>query len=70
MSACQLKQEHQSSCVLDLSMDLLHAQIVAIQNRLSFVQDDPTIDWRSCVLKLSWGICLFEIFLLCVYSSS
>jgi hypothetical protein len=47
-------------------MDFLHAQIVAIQNRLSFVQDDPTIDWRSCVLKLSWGICLFEIFLLCV----
>ncbi|KAH9974408.1 peptidase family M48-domain-containing protein [Lactifluus volemus] len=45
-------------------MDFLHAQIVAIQNRLSFVQDDPTIDWRSCVLKLSWGICLFEIFLL------
>jgi hypothetical protein len=49
-------------------MDILHAQIIAIQNRLSFVQEDP-IDWRAYVLVFSWGICLFESYLLYVLLS-
>ena len=47
-------------------MDILHAQLAAIQNRLAFVQTDP-IDWRTYVLVFSWGICLFESYLLYVY---
>jgi STE24 endopeptidase len=46
-------------------MDILHAQLTAVQNRLSFVQEDP-IDWRTYVLVFSWGICLFESYLLYV----
>ncbi|KAI0279546.1 peptidase family M48-domain-containing protein, partial [Russula aff. rugulosa BPL654] len=34
-----------------------------IQHRLAFVQTDP-IDWRFYVLVFSWGICLFESYLL------
>jgi STE24 endopeptidase len=46
-------------------MDLLHNQLVAIQNRLAFVQEE-SIDWRNYVLFFSWGICLFESYLLYV----
>ncbi len=45
------------------NMDILHTQLAAIQHRLAFVQTDP-IDWRSYVLVFSWGICLFESYLL------
>ncbi|KAI0265446.1 metalloendopeptidase [Gloeopeniophorella convolvens] len=44
-------------------MDILHAQVAAIQRRLAFVQEDP-INWQSYVLIFSWGICLFESYLL------
>jgi hypothetical protein len=44
-------------------MDILHAQLAAIQHRLEFVQTDP-IDWRYYVLVFSWGICFFESYLL------
>ncbi|KAI9438345.1 peptidase family M48-domain-containing protein [Lactarius indigo] len=44
-------------------MDILHTQLAAIQHRLAFVQEDP-IDWRTYVLVFSWGICLFESYLL------
>ena len=44
-------------------MDILHAQLAAIQHRLAFVQTDP-IDWRFYVIVFSWGICLFESYLL------
>ncbi|KAN0109054.1 Peptidase family M48 domain containing protein [Russula decolorans] len=44
-------------------MDILHTQLAAIQHRLAFVQTDP-IDWRYYVLVFSWGICLFESYLL------
>ena len=47
-------------------MDILHTQLVAIQHRLAFVQTDP-IDWRHYVLFFSWGICLFESYLLYVH---
>lgn len=48
------------------NMDILHAQLAAIQRRLAFVQTDP-IDWRNYVLVFSWGICLFESYLLYVH---
>ncbi|KAI0301353.1 metalloendopeptidase [Russula brevipes] len=44
-------------------MDILHAQLAAIQRKLAFVQEDP-IDWQTYVLFFSWGICLFESYLL------
>ena len=46
-------------------MDILHAQLAAIQRKLAFVQVDP-IDWRTYVLVFSSGICLFESYLLYV----
>jgi hypothetical protein len=49
-------------------MDILHTQLTAIQNKLAFVQTDP-IDWRYYVLVFSWGICLFESYLLYAYPS-
>jgi hypothetical protein len=48
-------------------MDILHAQLAAIQRKLAFVQVDP-IDWKNYVLVFSWGICLFESYLLYVPS--
>jgi hypothetical protein len=45
------------------NMDILHAQLAAIQHKLAFVQVDP-IDWKTHVLIFSWGICLFESYLL------
>ena len=44
-------------------MDILHTQLAVIQHRLAFVQTDP-IDWRYYVVVFSWGICLFESYLL------
>ena len=49
--------------IQDTNMDILHAQLTAIQRRLAFVQVDP-IDWKTQVLVFSWGICLFESYLL------
>jgi hypothetical protein len=46
-------------------MDILHAQLGAIQHKLAFVQVEP-IDWKTYVLLCSWGICLFESYLLYV----
>jgi len=44
-------------------MDILHAQLAAIQRKLAFVQVDP-IDWKTYVLVSSWAICFFESYLL------
>lgn len=46
-------------------MDILHAQLAAIQRRLAFVQVEP-IDWKTYVLAFYWGVCLFESYLLYV----
>jgi len=51
------------------TMDILHTQLAAIQHRLAFVQTDP-IDWRNYVLVFSWGICLFESYLLYAHNTS
>ncbi|KAN0078080.1 Peptidase family M48 domain containing protein [Tylopilus felleus] len=44
-------------------MDLLHAQLAALQNRLSFVATEP-IDWKFYVQTCSWAVTLFESYLL------
>lgn len=49
-------------------MDILHTQLAVIQRHLAFVQEDA-INWLTYVLVFSWGICLFESYLLCVYAA-
>ncbi|KAI9436819.1 peptidase family M48-domain-containing protein [Russula earlei] len=44
-------------------MDFLHDQLAVIQHRLAFVQEDP-IDWKVYVLAFTWGVCIFESYLL------
>ncbi|KAF8552694.1 hypothetical protein OG21DRAFT_1498247 [Imleria badia] len=44
-------------------MDLLHTQLTALQDRLSFVATDP-IDWKFYVQACSWAVTLFESYLL------
>ena len=45
-------------------MEFLHAQLATLQRHLAFVAVDP-IDWKFYVQLSSWGICLFESYLLC-----
>ena len=47
-------------------MDLLHAQLAALQRRLSFVATTP-IDWKRYVQVSSWAVTLFESYLLYVF---
>ncbi|KIJ62466.1 hypothetical protein HYDPIDRAFT_30427 [Hydnomerulius pinastri MD-312] len=44
-------------------MDLLHTQLAALQQQLSFVATDA-IDWKFYVQACSWGVTLFESYLL------
>ncbi|KIJ19598.1 hypothetical protein PAXINDRAFT_166705 [Paxillus involutus ATCC 200175] len=44
-------------------MDLLHTQLAALQQQLSFVATDP-IDWKFYVQACSWAVTLFESYLL------
>lgn len=44
-------------------MEFLHAQLATLQRHLAFVAVDP-IDWKFYVQLSSWGICLFESYLL------
>ena len=44
-------------------MDLLHSQLSKIQRQLSFVAVDP-INWKAYVQYFSWGVTLFESYLL------
>ena len=44
-------------------MDFLHSQLV---KHLAFVQVDP-INWKGCVQGFSWGVTLFETYLLRQY---
>ena len=48
-------------------MEFLHAQLATLQRHLAFVAVDP-IDWKFYVQLSSWGICLFESYLLCAIS--
>lgn len=47
-------------------MDLLHSQLAMLQQKLSFVATDP-IDWKFYVQVCSWGVTLFESYLLSVH---
>ncbi|KAH7914894.1 peptidase family M48-domain-containing protein [Hygrophoropsis aurantiaca] len=44
-------------------MDFLHSQLATLQSKLSFVATDP-IDWKFYVQAFSWGVTLFESYLL------
>jgi len=44
-------------------MDFLHDQLALVEKQLAFVQTDP-IDWKTYVQAFSWGVCLFESYLL------
>lgn len=44
-------------------MDLLHTQLDFVQKQLAFVTTDP-IDWKFYVQAFSWGVCLFESYLM------
>ncbi|THV02064.1 metalloendopeptidase [Dendrothele bispora CBS 962.96] len=44
-------------------MDILHANLEKIQRHLAFVAVDP-IDWKFYVQLFSWGVTLFESYLL------
>ncbi|EEB99341.1 hypothetical protein MPER_00996, partial [Moniliophthora perniciosa FA553] len=44
-------------------MDLLHTTLAKVQRQLAFVAVDP-IDWKFYVQVFSWGVTLFESYLL------
>ncbi|PSR76912.1 hypothetical protein PHLCEN_2v8136 [Hermanssonia centrifuga] len=44
-------------------MEFLHQQLAQVQRHLAFVAVDP-IDWKTYVQAFSWGVCLFESYLL------
>lgn len=44
-------------------MDFIHHQVALVEKQLSFVTTDP-IDWKTYVQVFSWGVCLFESYLL------
>ena len=46
-------------------MDILHSALAAIQSRLSWVSVVP-VNWKFYVQSFSWGVCIFESYLLCV----
>lgn len=43
-------------------MDILHNQLAVVQRQLAFVATD-SIDWKFYVQIFSWGVCLFESYL-------
>jgi STE24 endopeptidase len=44
-------------------MDFLHKQLDLLQQQLAFVAVDP-INWKGLVQGFSWGVCLFESYLM------
>jgi len=48
--------------------DLLHAQLLALENKLSWVKTDP-IDWKFYTQLFSLSITLFESYLMCAPSN-
>ncbi|KAH8829254.1 peptidase family M48-domain-containing protein [Flagelloscypha sp. PMI_526] len=59
-SACLLRASSERS---SKTMDLLNSGLDAVQRQLAFVATD-SIDWKHTVLTFSWGICLFESYLI------
>jgi len=56
-----------SSWLVISHMDVLHTQLYAIQQKLSFVATDP-INWKLYVQTFSWVVTLFESYLMYVLS--
>lgn len=50
-------------------MEFLNAGLDAVQRRLAFVAVEP-IDWKLYLQACSWGVCLFESYLLCAFPPS
>ena len=48
-------------------MDFLNAGLDLVQSRLAWVATDP-FDWKLYLQVSSWGVCLFESYLLYVSS--
>ena len=50
-------------------MDFLNAGLDLVQSRLAWVATDP-FDWKLYLQLTSWGVCLFESYLLYACSPS
>lgn len=50
-------------------MDFLHQQLALVQQQLAFVAVEP-IDWKYYVQLFSWGVCLFESYLVYAFSTT
>jgi hypothetical protein len=50
-------------CFQIIPMDILHAQLTALQHKLAWVSVDP-VDWKLYAQVLSWSISLFESYLM------
>ena len=50
-------------------MDFLNAGLDLVQSRLAWVATE-TFDWKLCLQLSSWGVCLFESYLLYALSSA
>lgn len=44
-------------------MEFIHHQVALVEKQLAFVTTDP-VDWKTYVQAFSWGVCLFESYLL------
>ncbi|KIP07880.1 hypothetical protein PHLGIDRAFT_19080 [Phlebiopsis gigantea 11061_1 CR5-6] len=44
-------------------MEFIHQQVALVEKQLAFVATDP-VDWKTYVQIFSWGVCLFESYLL------
>jgi STE24 endopeptidase len=49
--------------IVPYAMDFLHTQLSTVQKHLSFVTTDD-INWKGYVQSFSWGVTLFETYLL------
>lgn len=49
-------------------MEFIHHQVALVEKQLAFVATDP-VDWKTYVQIFSWGVCLFESYLLYVMVS-
>jgi hypothetical protein len=61
----RVSSSHDTKSNLHPTMEYLDGGLAAIERRLAFVETEP-IDWRQLVLAFSWGVCIFESYLLFV----
>lgn len=46
-----------------IDMEFLHQPLDLVQKQLAWVAVDP-VDWKGLVQSFSWGVCLFESYLM------